>query len=179
MSNISLDAAVELGRYRWSLAILATLPDGGARFVEMLNAVGLSRDSLSRSLEKLIAAGWVVRNPGHGHPLRPEYLLTRQGQEHARVASAVISAQKRLEIGPADMSRWSLPLIHVLSDREKRFRTIETLLSEATPRALSAGLKGLAEKDLVNRQIIDNYPPITQYSLSKRGQSIADALRTS
>ena len=28
--------------------------------------------------DALQEAGWLARNPGHGHPLRPEYVLTRR-----------------------------------------------------------------------------------------------------
>ena len=33
-----------------------------------------------RSLAHLIDIGLVIRNPGYGHPLRPEYLLTDNGR---------------------------------------------------------------------------------------------------
>ena len=51
----------------------------GARFVALANRLGVSRDSLTRTLGALIDAGFVARNPGHGHPLRPEYILTKRG----------------------------------------------------------------------------------------------------
>ncbi len=176
MSILSLSTVLALSRYRWTIAILAALSGRGARFVEILNRVGLSRDSLSRALEQLIDAGWVIRNPGHGHPLRPEYLLTESGQALAQVASAILKTQNRLEIPVKDMTRWTLPLVHVLAAGQTRFSGIERALPEASPRAVSLSLKATTAQRLVQRKVLDGFPPTTEYLLAKNGKYFAEAL---
>ncbi|WP_108810674.1 winged helix-turn-helix transcriptional regulator [Sphingorhabdus sp. Alg231-15] len=176
MSILSLSTVLALSRYRWTIAILAALSGRGARFVEILNHVGLSRDSLSRALEQLIDAGWVIRNPGHGHPLRPEYLLTESGEALAQVASSIIRTQNRLEIPVKDMTRWTLPLVHVLAAGQTRFSGIERALPEASPRAVSLSLKATTAQRLVQRKVLDGFPPTTEYLLAKNGKYFAEAL---
>lgn len=176
MSNMALNILIGISRYRWSVAILAALADGGARFAEILHQVGLSRDSLARNLNSLIDCGWVTRNPGHGHPLRPEYLLTAEGLSLARRAMAVLKVQEQLGLDEKDMTRWTLPLIHVLASGNKRFNEIDRALPDASPRALSISLKAMASLDLLERTIVDDYPPVTEYVLSPNGRMLAGAL---
>lgn len=179
MSILPLSTVIALSRYRWSIAILATLSGRGARFVEILNRVGLSRDSLSRALEQLMESGWVIRNPGHGHPLRPEYLLTESGEALARVADSIVRTQNRLEIPVQDLTRWTLPLVHVLADGRNRFSAIERALPEASPRAVSLSLKASTAQRLVQRKVLDGFPPTTEYLLAKNGRYLAGALEMS
>ena len=44
--------------------------------MELQRRLDVTRDSLRRALDALIALGYVRRNEGYGHPLRPEYLIT-------------------------------------------------------------------------------------------------------
>ena len=61
---------------------------GGSRFAVMLARLGLSRSALAASLAQLQEAGWLRRNPGHGHPLRPEYVLTAGRRADRRLRHA-------------------------------------------------------------------------------------------
>ena len=58
---------------------------GGTRAITLMRRLDVGRESLQRTLQALVERGLVQRNPGYGHPLRPEYLLTARG---ARVAPA-------------------------------------------------------------------------------------------
>ena len=63
--------------HRWAVPILAVLHrEKGAKFVTLGSRLGVSRDSLRRSLDRLTQQRLVRRNPGYGHPMRPEYVLT-------------------------------------------------------------------------------------------------------
>src|SRR3546814_10066312 len=85
---------VQLSGHRWLVPLLADLASRkGARFVELIHRLGLSRDSLTRTLQAAAALGWVRRNPGHGHPLRPEYILTEAGSAAAARATIIAGAQ--------------------------------------------------------------------------------------
>ena len=61
----------------------------------MLARLGLSRSMLTASLTQLIEAGWLQRNPGHGHPLRPEYVLTDAGRADRRLRRASDGGARR------------------------------------------------------------------------------------
>ena len=66
-----------LSASRWAIPVLALLSrEQGSRFVVIERRFGLSRNSLTRTLAYLREQGWVMPNPGHGHPLRPEYVLS-------------------------------------------------------------------------------------------------------
>jgi DNA-binding HxlR family transcriptional regulator len=175
-SRLHRPALIRLGQYRWMLPVLAELERrGGGRFVELRHALGLPRDSLARTIDAAIAAGWAQRNPGHGHPLRPEVVLTAAGRDLAVPALALAKVLAEQGLSPAMLGRWSLPLIGALAEGRERFNDLARLLPEATPRALSLALQRLVANDLVGRNVEPGYPPSTHYRLTERGRALADA----
>ncbi|MGJ8537317.1 MAG: winged helix-turn-helix transcriptional regulator [Parasphingopyxis sp.] len=169
---------MKLGERRWALPVLATLADegGGARFIFLLNRLGCARSALTGTLKFLQNVAWVERNTGHGHPLRPEYLLTAKGAEVARQAEAIKSASETLGLKPQSFQRWTLPLTFELRSSARRFTELKTELAPATSRALSLTLKQMIGHDLVSRSIIDDFPPAPLYDLTSRGWELAQAL---
>ena len=162
---------------RWLVPLMAHLAAaGGSRFAAML-ALGPSRATLAASLRQLQEAGWVGRNPGHGHPLRPEYLLTDAGAPIANVARNVMESRARLGLEPAQLSRWSLPVVARLRDGEARFSALRKSLLPVTPRALSLTLKQLLGARLIDRALEDDFPPVPIYGLTGRGARLAEAMR--
>jgi DNA-binding HxlR family transcriptional regulator len=175
-STVSPDQLAALGQHRWMVPLLAELArSSGARFVELHRRLGLPRDSLSRTIDAAIAAGWAMRNPGHGHPLRPELVLTGAGQELAAMALQVSAVMAGQGLGPAALSRWSLPLLRSLASGQERFNEIARSLPGASPRALSQSLQKLVANDLVGRSVESGYPPTSRYRLTKRGLALARA----
>jgi DNA-binding HxlR family transcriptional regulator len=162
---------------RWLLPLMALVRRrGGARFAEMLGALGLSRSVLTASLIQLGEAGWLARNPGHGHPLRPEYLLTEAGRPIGDFAVRVTDAREILGLSPDLLSRWALPVIGRLAEGAARFSALRAALAPITPRALSLALKQLERAGLVARALEGSYPPIAIYSLTGRGAPLAEAM---
>ncbi|MBO9696963.1 MAG: winged helix-turn-helix transcriptional regulator [Sphingopyxis sp.] len=167
---------VQLGSHRWLVPLLADLAaHGGARFVELIHRLGLSRDSLARTLEAAQAIGWVQRNPGHGHPLRPEYILTETGHAAAARAATIADAQSAIGLLPGAATRWGLPLVAGIGAGHDRFNALSRLLAPATPRALSQGLTALGRHGLVTREILDLRPPASRYDLTESGARLAAA----
>jgi len=163
---------------RWLLPLLAHLEaEQGSRFAAMLGRLGLSRSALAASLVQLQAEGWIRRNPGHGHPLRPEYVLTRAGEPIAAFAARVMAQRERLGLEPAQLPRWSLPIVGRLSGQRARFSALRVALPPVTPRALSLTLKQMLSTDLVDRALADEFPPIAIYGLTGRGERLAEAMR--
>lgn len=176
-SSLTLEELIALGKYRWISPLLVDLAaHKGARFVELLNRLAISRDSLTRSLQGATDMGWVQRNPGHGHPLRPEYILTEQGQRLAIYAAKIETAQRRIGIDPTSLTRWSLPIVRTIAEGRERFNDIARALPDSSPRALSQGLQVLAKQALVKRQLVDAFPPGSIYALTKVGIVLGDAV---
>jgi DNA-binding HxlR family transcriptional regulator len=162
---------------RWLLPLMALVGERqGARFAEML-ALGLSRSMLSGSLTQLIEAGWLRRNPGHGHPLRPEYVLTDAGRPLAALATRVTAAREALGLPPDLLSRWALPAVRQLAEGPARFSLLRAALAPVTPRALSLALKQMQAAGLIDRALEESYPPTAVYTLTDRGQRLAQAMR--
>lgn len=174
LSTLPLDLVSALVRQRWLLPVLARFHgQPGLRFAELLGRLGLPRDSLVRVLELAQAQGWIARNPGHGHPLRPEYILTEEGQAAARAAAELAARMEAAGLAPADLTRWSLPALRAIALGSERFNDLIRGLSPASPRALSQTLRALVANDLVVREVEDGFPPSSRYRLTARGQALA------
>ena len=82
---------VKISARAWSLDILAQMYRGvPGRQAALLSATQAGRTAFSKSLAHLVELGLVERNPGHGHPLRPEYRLTDRGKIAAAMADRVL-----------------------------------------------------------------------------------------
>ena len=87
---MNMQLLVNLTSKAWSLKILARLHAGvSGRQAPLIAATGASRSSFAASLEHLFQLGLLERNPGHGHPLRPEFRLTDKGKAVAAMASRI------------------------------------------------------------------------------------------
>ncbi len=175
-STLSITDHIALSQNRWLSALLADFADrDGARHVELLHRLSISRDSLGRTLETAILHGWIKRNTGYGHPLRPEYVITPAGKRMAKSAYAISQVQTALGLAPSSLTRWGMPLVCVLRRGEERFGQIQTALSMATPRALSQGLQTLESCELLSRSVVEARPPFSLYTLTSRGILLAEA----
>jgi len=162
---------------RWLVPLMAHVgAEDGSRFAVMLARLGVSRSALAASLAQLQAAGWLRRNPGHGHPLRPEYVLTGAGAPVAVFCVRVMATRERLGLEPGQLSRWSLPLVARLGRESGRFSALRASLVPVTPRALSLTLKQMLAMDLVSRAIEHGFPPSAVYALTGRGERLAEAM---
>ena len=146
----------------------------GSRFVTLETRLGVTPDSLRRTLNALIADGLVTRNPGYGHPLRPEYVLTDEGRRVAGVCDRLLAVLNGLE--DVALRKWSMPVVHALGPGPRRFSELRGALSAVSPRALALALKELQAAGLVERTITDDYPPASVYGLTARALPLARIL---
>ena len=170
-----MSSLVDLCHHRWTLPVLAEIErTRGSRFATLSGRLGVSGESLRRTLGWLVDAGLVTRNPGYGHPLRPEYVFTQRG---ARLGPG---AQRLLETlgGHEDigLKKWSLPVLAEL-DEPRRFSELRAALPEATARALALALKDMQAAGLVTRTVRDDYPPAVVYETTPAGRPIVSAAR--
>jgi DNA-binding HxlR family transcriptional regulator len=166
-----------LFHHRWAAPVLAELHRSkGSRFVTLSNRLGLGRESLRRTLTALIDAGLVMKNPGYGHPLRPEYVLTERGAAVAPACARLIAALERLDANDIGLKKWSMPAVFALADGECRYSELRKRLPGVTPRALTLALKDLAAAQLVERRVTPDYPPASVYRLRPRARPLARIL---
>ncbi|WP_306114012.1 MULTISPECIES: winged helix-turn-helix transcriptional regulator [unclassified Roseovarius] len=159
----------------WAIPILSNLHAGVAgRQAPLLAATGASRTAFAQSVDHLIKTGLLERNPGHGHPLRPEFRLTPQG-----VSAAAIANKIHVAAGDADQDllrrSWTLPVLTSLHT-PRRFRDIKRGLPSITDRALSQSLQTMEGRSWVRRSVDETArPPTPIYSAVNTGALISQA----
>ena len=171
---MSIKLLIELFHHRWSAPVLAELErQKGSRFVALARTLGIPRDSLRRTLDSLVELGLVGRNPGYGHPLRPEYVLTEAGRPVARRCARLVTCLD----GHADIAlrKWSLPVLVALA-RPSRFSELRAELPGITARALAIALKDLEAAGLVERRVEPAYPPTAVYAATAAGRRLRQPL---
>jgi DNA-binding HxlR family transcriptional regulator len=172
---VSIQDLIALFHHRWAAPILAELRrQKGARFAALAGILGVGRESLRRTLDALIDLGLVARNPGYGHPLRPEYVLTRRGTHvAARCARLLGALGDKREVA---LRKWSLPVLIALRHAD-RFSELRDELPGITPRALALALKDLQAAGLVERRVDeDAYPPTVVYAATHAARPLQRAL---
>lgn len=145
----------------------------GSKFVTLCRRLGVGRESLRRTLSALVKQKLVQRNPGYGHPMRPEWVLTETGRAIGNATERLVSATQSLDIDTLAFRKWSLPVIYGLNIGASRFRGIQVLLPSVTSRALSLTLKELEQAGVVNREVREVYPPTSTYELTQTGMRLA------
>jgi DNA-binding HxlR family transcriptional regulator len=154
---------VLLFHHRWSVPVLATLERTPGRFSNLMHALGTGRESLTRSLDGLVELGLIARNPGYGHPLRPEYLLLPAGAALVPASVELMRELQRRGATEVGLKKWSMPVVHALAGGPRRFSELREALPEVTPRALALALKDLTAAGLVERTVTTDFPPATVY----------------
>ena len=170
-------ALVALCHHRWSIPLIAELRLAGAKFITLVNRLQISRDSLSRTLIALLEGGWVQHNPGYGHPLRPEYVLTPKGQGIGPACAALMSALQSLDIEETALHKWSLPVVCCLGAGPARFGQLKARLPGITARALAQTLKQLDSAKLVERTDVTVECRQPRYGLTRWAQRLGRALK--
>lgn len=157
----------------WAIPILANLHAGIAgRQAPLLAATGASRTAFAQSMEHLISMGLLERNPGYGHPLRPEFRLTQRGVSAAAIANKIQSVTAEED---QDLLRrsWTLPVLTALH-RPSHFNDIKRSLRTITDRALSQSLKTMEVRSWVQRSVDEAArPPRSIYCAVNTGGLIS------
>jgi DNA-binding HxlR family transcriptional regulator len=162
---------------KYTVRVLAEMEaETGTRAAALAHRTGASRAALRETLQDLTQRRWIRRNPGYGHPLRPEFLLTARGH---RVAGHCADLNRRLaRVGAQGVleRKWALPVLHRIGTEPRRFSELTAGIAEITDRALSQALTDLIDHGLVLREIRDGRPPGTAYSATAPGRRLLPAL---
>ncbi|VAX37578.1 hypothetical protein MNBD_PLANCTO03-541 [hydrothermal vent metagenome] len=176
---------VDLAHRRWTIPLLTQLYQAqqsrdptGARLAGLIHRLGIGRETLRQTLDFAIAHGWVVRNPGHGHPLRPEFVLTETGTSLGPAAVRLWRAAVLLDLTDILGRKWTPPVLRVLALGPARFGVLKAALAPhgLTDRALSHALRDLRAVGLISRQIVDDHPPGVRYAATERVRPLAQAI---
>ena len=176
---MNLESTIALFHHRWSVRVLAAFDasGGGVRLAVLRHGLRAHRDALRASLAALEAGGWVEPNPGYGHPLRPEWLLTRSGRRLAPACAAYDRVAARIRALPVAYRKWSAPVLVSVHGGAARFNAIQAALVDVTPRALALSLEALCGEALMVRHVDDADSPRSEYRLSRDGARLAAATR--
>jgi len=170
---MNIETFVNITSRAWALPILSNLHAGIAgRQATLLAATGASRTAFTQSLDHLIKMGLLERNPGYGHPLRPEFRLTPLGSTAAEIASKIQSVSADED---QDLLRrsWTLPVLTSLHT-PSHFNEISRNLQTITDRALSQSLKSMEVRNWVYRSVDEiTRPPRSIYSAVNTGRAIS------
>ena len=168
---------ITLFHHRWSLPLVAELSRAeGARFVALVNRLEASPTAVRQALDHLIAHGLVTPNPGYGHPLRPDYILTPSGEEIARPCERLDSLVVKLGVRDVALRKWSMPVLYAIGEGASRFSEIPRMLGDATDRAVSLSLKELEAATMVGREILELRPPVSLYRATGVGKKLVPVL---
>jgi DNA-binding HxlR family transcriptional regulator len=160
----------------WAMPILSGLHSGIAgRQAPLLAATGASRTAFAQSMDHLIELGLLERNPGYGHPLRPEFRLTELGRTVATIADKIHRVSTE-EDWPLLRRSWTLPVLTSLH-KPGHFMDIKRRLPTITDRALSQSLKSMEARDWVCRSVDGGArPPRSIYSAVNTGDLISQVI---
>ena len=174
---MDIDTLVKVTSRAWSLNILALMHAGTpGRQASLLSASGAGRTAFIQSLGHLVDLGLLERNPGHGHPLRPEYRLTPKGLGVAAIADRIKSAVPRHCERALLRRAWTIPVL-VVSQEPRYFTEIKNELVSITDRALSQSLKQLQAQHWIRRRIdADIRPPRPLYQVANAGARVSQAV---
>ncbi|MEM9573114.1 MAG: winged helix-turn-helix transcriptional regulator [Pseudomonadota bacterium] len=173
---MDITTLVKLTSRAWSLNILALMHEGlPGRQAPLLAATSASRTAFGSSLEHLVKLGLLERNPGHGHPLRPEFRLTPSGVTAAKIASRIVRAVPDDDAFVLLRRNWSVPIL-ALTERPRRFSALKSQLA-VTDRALSHSLQQLEEREWLQRDInVSDRQPHPVYRAVNAGLQINRAI---
>lgn len=173
---VGLADLVALTRKGWALPVLAALGSGvKPRLYGLARALdGASRAAVLDGVEHLVLLGHVVRNTGHGHPLRPDLTLAPSGRVLAPIAAQIWAMAGEHDLRGLIRKRWSLPLLLVLARAGPAgFGALASQLAPITDRALSQALREAVAAGLVQRTVLtERRPPATVYALTALGHEL-------
>lgn len=73
--------------------------------------------------------------------------------------------------------KWALVVIGTISNHKKiRFNELKDNLIKISPKALADRLKDLEKAGLIKKEIFPEIPPRVEYSLTKDGNDVRDAM---
>jgi len=155
-----------------NLALAELHQSSGCKLVTLVHRLQASRGAVRQTLHSLIEWGYVMHNPGYGHPMRPEYILTPAGEPLAKSCSALMDRLRQLRLDHVGLRKWSLAVLMALGLQRSRFSEVRRRLPDISDRALSLTFKHMQSTGLIERHIVHRYPPTTCYGLTAKARRL-------
>jgi DNA-binding HxlR family transcriptional regulator len=74
--------------------------------------------------------------------------------------------------------RWTILILRDLFKREPlRFQDLERSLEGVSPNTLSARLKALTDRGIIDRRFYEEHPPRAEYFLTEKGRTLGPILK--
>lgn len=164
---------VNLCSRSWALTALALIARGtSARVSPLAAAAGCGRTAMSASVAHLLEMGLLEKNPGYGHPMRPEFRLTTLGVAVAAWAVDLLDIIDSADGQSIIRSKWPLPLLSCLP-RQTRYAELRVALAPVSDRALSLCLGQLTNRHWIERSVSTNSsPPAVTYCAIAHGLTL-------
>ncbi len=174
---MDINELVKVTTRAWSFRILALMHDAvPGRQAALLTASGAGRTAFGQSLQHLMQLELVERNPGHGHPLRPEYRLTPRGAQMAVIAAGVEKVVKQQADAALLRRMWTLPIL-TIAQEPRYFSEFKMSLGPITDRALSLSLGRLEGHGWLDRSVEPMQRPArARYIATDTGAEIGQVL---
>jgi DNA-binding HxlR family transcriptional regulator len=74
-------------------------------------------------------------------------------------------------------SKWTVLIVHDLSEGPRRFTELERSCAGISPRTLAERLRRLEQEEIVVRQSYPESPPRVEYALTPKGQALLPIVR--
>lgn len=177
MDTHAIAPVIDLFHRSFAVPLIAILyKDSGAKFVTLVNQLSASRATVNLTLKYLVSRNLVMRNPGYGHPMRPEYILTGEGERIGPVCLELVRTVAKLKVDEIAFRKWPMPVVAAIGKGASRFSGIGEKLQQVSPRALTGALRDLGDFGLVDREVTGDWPPHPNYELSRNGQVLVPVL---
>lgn len=164
----------QLFHHKWAMPLLAAIhEEGGGRFASLVRQLGASPGGIRQTLAHLQEIGLVEKEAAYGHPLRPEFGLTKPGRRIAE--KCALLRQACAPFPKLEDSKWTIAILAELGDG-RRFSEIRERMPHATDRALSHALKHGLQLGVIHRQVSGGFPPTTTYSLADGTEGLMQAV---
>ena len=73
--------------------------------------------------------------------------------------------------------KWALLIINEIGNHQRiRYKELQKELGNVSPKTLADTLKGLQKEKLINREAFNEIPPRVDYTLTKEGTKLRDAI---
>jgi DNA-binding HxlR family transcriptional regulator len=180
---------------KWTTQIVyAIMENKILRFKELgVKVKGINTKILINELKSLESHGIINRKVFAEVPSRVEYSLTKKGKDLTQLYSEIILFGKKhsnlsIEVDTVEKtdvikqqlsfamklvaSKWSIPIVYSLLEKERRFKDLERYIDGISTRMLVKELQHLEEKEIISRTSYPEVPPRVEYALTDEGKSL-------
>ncbi|WP_457919917.1 winged helix-turn-helix transcriptional regulator [Candidatus Lokiarchaeum ossiferum] len=155
--------------YRWAIPIIAEIfRNNGVKYIYLHKKLKINKSVLSKTLQVLEESNYIKKNPGYGHPLRPEYIINENAFFISEKCRNLYDSLIEMNMQHILATKWIVPILLVIQNKKLRFSEIKKELDNITSRSLTIALKKLENEEFLERTTTSAYPPTSHYQIKKK-----------